>query len=354
MKRGFVLWMALMLLLVGCSSAPVQNTGKTEIGSEAADGGTSGEKTDIEGTLPTYLARIQDWSLNEEEIAIALFGGGEYEQLYDGEGQFFNDRRFLSYAGPNGKMLSLDSGAMTYYTPQVDGFPHAYFWGNIIMESNQYSPYIELFPEGVEVVFPEMDLWFMSLDDARELTKKYLDILSVEYGEDWVCYAVPSDRLNEVRKAEYPDDPTAWNYTEEDERYCFQIPLMAGGKLLTTRGVKVDNSMMIQGSYARAMVGSSGLWFLEVWMPFEVVSESASQPIITEESAMTNAREWYSQLLGTGKVELESQGIQYVAHGNKVRNAEAFELTPAWIIKATFEDGTKNLLAVDAYTGERR
>lgn len=363
MKKRFALWMA-FLLLAGCSSAPVEHTPKGENG-VTDDEIISGEETDSqdgenlnltysEMCLPVYQARIRDWPSDQDEIEKGFFGDAAYEQAGDLEGQFFHERRFLSYYCDNGSMMSLDGGAMTFYTPHVEKFHLSYFYGDIITESNKYlfANMYQQFPEGMETVFQETDLWFMSSEEARELAEKYLDLLNVEYGDEWICYAVSSDRITEVQKKMYPDEQ--WEYTKEDDNYFFEIPLAVNGWMLNTGGVKVDNAITLQGSYARAMVGPSGLWFLDVWMPFETVGESEARPVITGESAMQCAEEWYSQLLGAGKIELENLGIRYVAQCNTVRDAEAFELIPTWMIKATFQDGTRSLLPVDAYTGERR
>ena len=274
----------------------------------------------------------------------------------ENDSQFYLGKKTYSFRYQDGTSLYIDCGVLVFKTKEYEDYPVQYF-----LQEDVAS---EVFPEGVETVCPQKDLWFMTYDDAEQLIAGYLDELGIEYGEEWRCYPVTGAVLTEAVNRHYPQDeyeadvsfgysPVKRTYDESDDIYLYWIPLAIEGYELSANGIYAANQpYQLSAGWAQAIVGSTGVWYLEVWHPFEETEILDSGNIISEEAAVEIAEEYSSNLLGMGKITLSSQGMYYVPEIKTVMTADAFELYPAWQIEAITENGDETILYVNALTGE--
>lgn len=352
MKKKRIVKIGIMLFMIigmcGCAKLPVENDNSTEESTEWKEMETENIQCAV------YKAKVHEVS---QELLVELFASQREETLsQEKESQFYKGKTAYSYWYEDETRLYMDCGVLTFNTKEYENYPIQYFLDEKIAS--------EIFPEGVEMVCPQKDLWFMTYQDAERLVSDYLEQLGIEYGADWTGYSITGTVLTEAVNRRYPQDEyeadvsfgygeVKREFGEEDDIFLFWIPLAIEGHELSAEGIYAANqTYQLPAGWAQAIVGSTGLWYLEVWHSFDQTGIIETGNIISDGSAVKLAEEYCSHLLGVGEIKLENQGLHYVPEIKTVMTADAFELYPAWLIEATTETGASTLLYVDALTGE--
>lgn len=229
------------------------------------------------------------------------------------------------------------------------------------------------FKDGPEENLSQRDLDFMQLGDAKSLVAEYLDALEIEYGNEWISWAVDAETLTEMMTSRFPEETypgatvNGWNkyYQPGDDVYIFQIPLAVCGHVLTDAEYLLLGDMADDGSadygygcYARAMVGTDGLLSLEVSQIIEVKAESEKKAAIEKDYAIELAEEY---ILNTPALNYhaEHEGLNKISESfcyiPSVKLGESKGiLYPCWEICYENAYGDEYRINVDAITGEVR
>ena len=343
MKRKYLLGaLIISIVCTACSSRPTEIQYISTEEEENINNVTDENDSDAEIAAETekysvYQVKEKDFSL---ELLEELFlEGRTVEQKRESPSFDFDDFTDTFYECSDGSGLTLVGARVYFSTKESNNYPIQYFYDDDMRS--------KVFQNDISSIFPEKDLDFMTLENAKALVSDYLNRLDIETGEDWETYPLDAEKLTEVVKGYYTDEeyeqdiadgykPVKRDYDKEDEVYLFRIPISVDGNVITFKNYEAGElNYTVYGSSVEVIVGDTGIIYFTVINDYEPVNVEEKEAIISEDDAIQAIKEEYAHLLAMNIDNIKSYGLYYVSTVTEQAKRDGFKILPAYIIAVT-------------------
>ena len=271
-----------------------------ELSAESAVEGITSE--DGQGTYPTYQVEIGQ--LSGELVKEVLLAERNISIKDAKADSWYTDQTNEFYTCQDGSYLENRFGELKFVAAEAEYWPEPFTF---------FQPDFRelLFPDGQDVVLTQTDWDYATMEQAKALAAGTLDKLGIEYGDEWIGFAVSGEKMTAAMHDAYPDSrypeelveglsrlgkPT-WKKTYDDgeDVYFFRIPQAINGHLLT-KAWSIESKERAQtqgeGCYIDVMVGRTGICYLKNHHIYETTGQSESRQTITKEQAIQVAKDY--------------------------------------------------------------